>query len=198
MTWRLDDTSTIGGHPRLRGRRSARRGHSRGNADRVQWPQRRPGGGCESLARPHRVHDRGEFAPAADAAPDQAEQRFLHIEESDTGNRALLEIRDLGRRQWTLDTYLKSGAAGVTLIDRERLHPSGEWHVASLVYDGATMTHYVDGRKEASAGALFVPLASGRTAIGMRMNRVSWFKGQVRQIRITPRALTPDKLLRVN
>ena len=139
-----------------------------------------------------------EFAPAASGAVGQTEQRFLHIEESDTGNRALLEIRDLGRGLWTLDTYLKSGAAGVTLIDRERVHPQSRWHVASLVYDGATMTHYVDGRKEASASALFVPLASGRTAIGMRMNRVSWFKGQVRQIRITPRALPADKLLRVN
>ena len=188
MTWQLDDTSTIGGHrvfvegaPRVVAT-------SRGNA--IEFNGRNDGLVVD--ANPLRgltaFTIEAEFAPAADAAPDQAEQRFLHIEESDTGNRALLEIRDLGRRQWTLDTYLKSGAAGVTLIDRERLHPSGRWHVASLVYDGATMTHYVDGRKEASASALFVPLASGRTAIGMRMNRVSWFKGQVRQIRITPRA----------
>ena len=39
-----------------------------------------------------------EFRPAADAGADQAEQRFVHVEESDTGNRALVELRDAGRR----------------------------------------------------------------------------------------------------
>ena len=86
----------------------------------------------------------------------------------------------------------------MTLLDRALTHPVDAWHVASLVYDGATMTHYVDRRRELSSPATFVPLATGRTAIGMRLNRVSWFKGQVRHIRITPRALTPDRLLRVN
>jgi PelA/Pel-15E family pectate lyase len=198
VTWRIDDTSAIGGHrvfvegaPRVVAT-------SRGNV--IEFNGRSDGLVVD--ANPLRgltaFTIEAEFAPAASGAVGQTEQRFLHIEESDTGNRALLEIRDLGRGLWTLDTYLKSGAAGVTLIDRERVHPQGRWHVASLVYDGATMTHYVDGRKEASAGALFVPLASGRTAIGMRLNRVSWFKGQVRQIRITPRALAPDRLLRVH
>jgi len=197
VTWRVDDLSVIGGH----------RVFVEGAPHVVTTPRGKAiefNGRNDGLvvdANPLRglgaFTIEAEFAPAADAAEDQAEQRFLHIEESDTGNRALLEIRDLGRRQWTLDTYLKSGAAGVTLIDRDRLHPSGRWHVASLVYDGATMTHYVDGRREASAGAVFVPLASGRTAIGMRINRVSWFKGQVSRIRVTPAALPPSQLMQV-
>jgi hypothetical protein len=198
VTWQLGDTSTIGGHrvfiegaPRVVAT-------SRGSA--VEFNGRKDGLVVD--ANPLRGLTaftlEAEFSPAADAAPDQAEQRFLHIEESDTGNRALLEIRDLGRRQWTLDTYLKSGAAGVTLLERDRAHPSGQWHVASLVYDGATMTNYVDGRKEASAGALFVPLAAGRTAIGMRINRVSWFKGQVSRIRVTPAALPQSRLMQLS
>jgi hypothetical protein len=197
VTWQFNDLSTVGGHrvfvegaPRVVATPRGTVVEFNGRTDGVivdANPLR--GLGAFTIE--------AEFAPAPDATPDQSEQRFLHIEESDTGNRALLEIRDLGRRQWTLDTYLKSGAAGVTLIDRKHSHPSGRWHIASLVYDGATMTHYVDRRKEASAPASFVPLAGGRTAIGMRMNRVSWFKGQVRQIRITPRALPQVELMRV-
>ena len=196
VTWQLNDLSAIGGH-RVFAEGSPRVvATSRGSA--VEFDGRSDGliVDANPLRGLSAFTIEAEFAPAPDASPEQAEQRFLHIEESDTGNRALLEIRDLGQRQWTLDTYLRSGGAGVTLIDRDRRHPSGQWHVASIVYDGATMTHYVDGRKEASAPASFIPLASGRTAIGMRMNRVSWFKGQVGQIRITPRALTADKLLR--
>jgi len=197
VTWRIDDTSAIGGHrvfvegaPRVVAT-------SRGNV--IEFNGRSDGLVVD--ANPLRgltaFTIEAEFAPVVGGAVGQTEQRFLHIEESDTGNRALLELRDLGRGLWTLDTYLKSGAAGVTLIDRERVHPSGRWHVASLVYDGATMTHYVDGRKEVSAGAEFVPLASGRTAIGMRMNRVSWFKGQVSRIRVTPTALPQSQLMQV-
>ncbi len=134
-----------------------------------------------------------QFEPAADG-PE--EQRFLHVEEHETGNRALLETRMLPDRRWCLDTFLNSGPSSRTLIDRERLHPAGEWHVAALVYDGVEMTHYVDGKREAAGPVTFVPLGAGRTALGVRLNHVSWFKGRLRLVRVTPQALPPDRLLK--
>lgn len=119
--------------------------------------------------------------PAADG-PD--EQRFLHIEEAAAPNRALLELRMLPGARWTLDTYLRWGDAGLTLLDRTLAHPTGSWHVVALTWDGRTMTHSVDGVPESSGEVAFKPLGAGRTSIGVRQNRVSWFKGRIREIRI--------------
>lgn len=127
------------------------------------------------------------FQPAADG-PE--EQRFLHIEEPDTANRALIELR-LSGRQWALDTYLQSGASRLTLLDRAIVHPVERWHVATLTYDGKTMTHEVDDVQELSGLTAFAPLRGGRTSIGVRQNRVSWFKGRIHSIRVSPAPRPP-------
>ena len=88
--------------------------------------------------------------------------------------------------RWALDTFLRSPEPGLALIDRQRTHPAGEWHVASLTYDGKTMAHFVDGVRELSGDVPFKPLNAGQTSIGMRQNRVSWFKGVIHSVRIRP------------
>jgi PelA/Pel-15E family pectate lyase len=196
VTWRFDNPATIGGHtvsvqgtPRVVATPAGLAVEFNGRTDGLVVDAN-PIQGLRAFTI------EAEFSPAADAGPEHAEQRFVHVEESDTGNRALLEIRLLGGPRWALDSFLRSGATGVTLLDRARSHPTGDWHVAALVYDGSSMTHYVDGVAEGSAAATFVPLAAGRTAIGMRLNQVSWFKGRVRQIRVSPEALPANRLLR--
>ena len=121
------------------------------------------------------------------------EQRVLHMEEAGTENRALIEIRVLSHDRWALDTYLRSGDARLTLLDRAVTHPAARWHVATLTYDGALMTHYVDGVRDGGGPVSFASLKSGRTSIGARLNRVSWFKGRVYSIRISPDA-RPDTI----
>lgn len=125
------------------------------------------------------------------------EQRFLHIEESAGGNRALVELRMRPDSQWALDTYLRSRDNGLTLLDRDLVHPADRWHVAALTYDGRTMKHFVDGRQELSGEVVFDPLGAGRTSIGVRQNRVSWFKGLVHTVRVTADALPPERLMQV-
>jgi hypothetical protein len=97
-----------------------------------------------------------------------------------------------------LDTFLRSGVASQTLLDRRATHPAGRWHTAALVYDGDKMSHYVNQRREASGFVAFRPLGAGRTSIGVRLNRVHWFKGKIRMLRVTPRALASEHLLRVD
>ena len=123
------------------------------------------------------------------------EQRFLHIEEAGTGNRALVELRHRDRA-FSLDTYLRHGDAQLTLLDRVRTHPAGGWHVAALTFDGATMTDFVDGARELSGDVAFRALGPGRTSIGVRQNQVSWFKGKIRTVRVTPDVLEPSQFLR--
>jgi hypothetical protein len=130
------------------------------------------------------------------AAGGPAEQRLLHIQEDATDNRLLVETRVTPEGRWYLDTFLKSGESRKTLARPDALHPAGHWHWVALVYDGGEMRHFVDGEQEAAAALVFAPLGPGRTSIGARLNRVSWFKGAIREIRLHPRALPGSELQR--
>ena len=37
------------------------------------------------------------------------------------------------------------------------------------------------------------PLSAGQASIGVRFNKVHWFQGAIRQIRVTPTVLKPDQ-----
>jgi hypothetical protein len=131
-------------------------------------------------------------------APDgPAEQRFLHLSETGSENRLMVETRLLPDRAWCLDTFLRHGEASLTLIDRQRAHPADGWHAVALVFDGKTMAHCVDGVREVAGDVAFKTLGAGRTSIGVRQNLVSWFKGRIRLIRITPEALPVARLMTV-
>ena len=112
--------------------------------------------------------------------------------------------------EWFLDACLQSGSA----TEGERnlaiqfatncTHPAESWHTASVVVDGGQFTHYVDGIAEVSPKvphashelpSEWLPLGQGSMSLGMRINNVSWFRGAIRAIRFTPRALTPAELL---
>jgi len=65
----------------------------------------------------------------------------------------------------------------------------------ALVFDGLMMRHYVDGQEEMSGPLSAAPLGPGKTSLGVRMNHVSWFKGAIREVRFTQRALTAKEFL---
>jgi hypothetical protein len=126
-----------------------------------------------------------------------AEQRFWHAQDA-AGARALFETRLDGRGAWWLDTYLmQPGNEGRPLIDPQRKHPTGQWHWVALRYDGKTMAHFVNGEKEREGPVVFGPMGAGRTSLGVRQNRVHWFKGAIREVRVTSEVLPEEKLQRV-
>jgi hypothetical protein len=130
--------------------------------------------------------------PAVDG---NEEQRFLHLEDK-AGRRALMELR-LKDAQWSLDTFLFSDPNRLTLLDRTKLHPAGRWYWVALRYDGKTMTSFIDGVKELEGPVDFAGLSEGQTSVGVRQNRVSWFKGAIGEVRFHNEALPPEKLQRV-
>jgi hypothetical protein len=135
------------------------------------------------------------FHPAADGP---AEQRFLHVQD-EAGSRALLETR-LDERGWWLDTFLwQAGttARGLALIDPARVHPAGRWHWVALRYDGAVMTSFVNGVKQLEGAYALAPMGPGRVSLGVRQNKVHWFKGRIREVRFHPRALPAEELQRI-
>jgi hypothetical protein len=126
-------------------------------------------------------------------AGGEHEQRFVHMQEHASENRALVELRSV-KDHFYLDTYLHSTSSQLTLITPDHLHPHGKWYWAALCYDGVTMRHLVNGVEEANGPVNFAPLGDGLTSIGVRQNQVSWFKGCVREIRISNESLEPSRL----
>jgi len=122
----------------------------------------------------------------------QFEQRFLHMGEVDD-DRMLIELRMTDDSQWYLDAFIKSGDSSKTLIDKNKIHPAGDWYHIALVVDDGKMDTYVSGKHELEGRVAFSPFKSGRTSIGVRMNKVSWFKGAIARIRITPKCLAPSE-----
>ena len=120
-----------------------------------------------------------------------SEQRVLHLQQDDSDDRILLETRLMGE-QWFMDSYIKSDNKGYTLFAKRYLHPLDRWFHVALVVDGERMTQFVDGEQELARKIDFLPPATGRTSLGVRINRVDWFRGAVRRVRFTPGALSPD------
>ena len=192
IVWAVDSLATIGGHPvtvigspRVVETPEGKAVEFNGTTDGL-FVDHNPIAGLE------RFTIEVLFSPASDGAE---EQRFVHIQEADSENRALVELRLLPKAVWCLDTYLRHGDAQLTLLDRTLTHPAAGWHAAALVFDGQTMTHYVDRVAQGTGTVAFKALGPGRTSIGVRQNRVSFFKGRIRLIRVTPDALAPSALL---
>lgn len=122
------------------------------------------------------------------------EQRFLHVQD-DVGARALLETRVVPGGRWALDTFLRDGDAELPLLDRSKSHPLGVWHWVALRYDGRILSHYVNGRFELEGPVAFGPMvAGGSWSLGVRLNRVYWFRGAIREVRFHRSAIPVDQL----
>jgi hypothetical protein len=107
-----------------------------------------------------------------------------------------METRVMDDDQWYLDAFIKSGDSSRALIDKNKLHPTGTWYHIAFVVDNGKMDTYVNGEHELSGKVAFSPFKEGKTSIGVRMNKVSWFKGAIYKIRITPKCLIPAEFMK--
>ena len=121
------------------------------------------------------------------------EQRILHIGES-TKDRMLLEIRAFGTN-WYFDGYAASGTNKKALIDEKLIHLLGQWYHVAFVVTPKSLTTYVNGKQELQEEFSFLPIETGQTSIGVRMNKVCWFKGSIYKIKITPKQIKPNKFI---
>jgi Concanavalin A-like lectin/glucanases superfamily len=132
------------------------------------------------------------FKPYSGGAP---EQRFFHMQENGSENRVMFETRLVDNDRWFLDTFIKSGDQKLTLKSIEDTHELGSWYHAAIVVDGHSFRHFVNGEMESCEELRFTPQQAGRTSLGVRLNKINWFRGAIRTVRITPRALQPDEFL---
>lgn len=143
----------------------------------------------EALIRP----DGGDFA-----------QRWFHLASDEpvpapatpANTRFLFELRVVGD-QWHLDAFVNGPGYKQTLVFPDKLYPIGRWHHVAQTYDGQTYRAYVNGQLQGEARIAFTPQGPGRASVGVRMNRMNYFKGAIRQARFTPRALSPEAFLKL-
>lgn len=136
------------------------------------------------------------FKPDGDGP---AEPRFIHFQDKDE-NRGTFEIRLTKNKQWFLDIFLKNGKVddkGRALNDPTLLHPADRWYWVAMVFDGKNMSGYVNGVKEKEGISNFPALGSAQIALGMRLNKVNYFKGQISEIRFHSSVLSAAALQKV-
>jgi len=194
-TWRLDNLRAVAGHPLTV--LGAPRADEAGAIPALRFDGAHDGIFVPAIpiagAKAFTIEVR--FSPAADAP---AAQRFFHLQDA-AGARALIEIRT-SAKGWWLDTYLWTGresAPGTTLIDPQRVHPAGPWYWVALRFDGRTMTSFVNGRQELQGEVKLAPFGDGQVSLGVRQNKVYWFKGAIAEVRFHDAALPAEKLQRI-
>lgn len=139
------------------------------------------------------------FRPDADGAP---EQRFFHLQEQDpqsgrdTDNRMLFEIRIVDG-QWCLDSFASTAGERKTLLNSKLLHPLGKWYRVTAVYDGKELRNYVGDELQGEGDVKLGPQLAGHSSIGVRINKVYYFKGAILKARMTRRALSPEEFLKM-
>ncbi len=123
--------------------------------------------------------------------PENREQRYLHIQDPKNENRRILmELRLNSKNEWYGDWFIKSEKGGLTLIDSTLTHPVNVWATISLVYKDEEMKGYINGKLEGAGMVSYLPIGeNGKTSIGTRMNKTSWFKGTIREVRFIPNAI---------
>lgn len=121
------------------------------------------------------------------------EQRFFHCGEANA-DRVLLETRSTATH-WYFDAYLQSGTEKLALIDSTLLHPLDQWYHAAFVVDNGRMKTYINKGKELEGSINSSPINTGQTSFGVRLDKRSWFKGAIYQVKISPQALKPDDFI---
>ena len=190
ILWTFDRLSDVGGHPTtIEGAptlidTAAGKAVLFDGADDVMFVANHPLAGAsaftiEAVFRP----DGGAF-----------EQRWLHLAEADPANgdaqspRTLFEVRVV-EAAWYLDAFTTGPGYNKALVVPEQTFPVGRWYAVQQTFDGKIYRSFVNGVLQAEAELDYKPQGPGRTAIGMRVNKITPFKGAVLNARFSPRAL---------
>jgi hypothetical protein len=192
VVWRLDNLETIGGHqvviegdPRLIDTTNGKAIEFDGVDDGLFLD-------VHPLAGQSAFTVEVIFKPYKGGAP---EQRFFHMQEDPSQERVMFETRLVDGDLWFLDTFIFSGEQKIPLYAIDNKHEVDSWYHAAIVVDDDSFKHFVNGQLELSEPIQYEPQLAGRTSLGVRLNKVNWFKGAIRTVRFTSSALAPEHFL---
>jgi len=133
--------------------------------------------------------------------------RFIHLQdEADTlsgwnsARRIMIELRLTPENKWYLDGFMLTDAAERTLVNKKLTHPTGQWSHAALTYKNNTFKTFVNGIEETSGNIVFTEKIlnqKGKVSIGGRMNRLNYYCGLIKTLKITRKALLPQQFLTI-
>jgi hypothetical protein len=135
------------------------------------------------------------------------EQRWFHLAADEpapaagqpaappSNTRFLFEIRVVGN-EWYLDAFTRGPGYNHTLIFPDKRFPVGAWYHVAQTFDGRFYRAYVNGQLQGEAEIAFKPQGPGKASVGVRMNRVHYFKGAIREARFTHAALAPHQFIK--
>ncbi len=111
--------------------------------------------------------------------------------------RFLFEIRVVNGNQWYLDAFMNGPGYNKALMFKDKVYPIGKWYHVAQVYDGKKFRSYVNGELQGESEVPgYKPQLPGRAAVGVRMNKVNYFKGAVGTTRFTHKALAPSEFMK--
>ena len=142
------------------------------------------------------------FKPDA-CYPENTAPRFIHIQDPQDpdAKRIMIELRLNEKNQCYLDGYLKTDTGSLVLIDKNLVHPTGVWMHAAVTYKSNILTTYLNGEKQLSGKIGYKEMIinyTGKVVIGGRMNKISWYKGLIKTLKVTKVALEPEDFIRIN
>lgn len=191
--WKFERLDLIGGH----------KARAEGNPKLIDTPAGKAiqfnGTDDVVFVENHPLAGAAAFTIEAVFRPDGGafEQRWLHLAEADPVNgeaqspRTLFEIRVVEENKWYLDAFTTGPGYNKALVVPEKTFPIGRWYAVQQTFDGTIYRAYVGGVLQAEAEVAYKPQGAGRTCLGMRINKVTPFRGAILQACFTPRALTP-------
>ena len=139
------------------------------------------------------------FKPDA-SFPNNTAPRFIHIQDPDDPDekRLMIELRLTEQNKFYFDGFLKSDTSSLALIDKTLLHPTEKWIHAAVTYKDYNLTTYINGEKQLTGQIAYDKHfinPTGKVAIGGRMNKVSWFSGMIKTLKVTQSALKPEHFM---
>jgi hypothetical protein len=200
VTWRFDNTASLGGHA----------AKVLGNPKVIETPMGKAisfnGVNDALFADVHPLAGAETwtwemiFKPDADGG---AEQRIFHLQSIDpaTGTdvpqeRMLFEIR-IRDGQWCLDSFATSGGQSKALLNCEKKYRFGKWYRVTTVYDGKSLKNYVGDELQGEGEVKLVPQRPGHFSAGVRINLVDYYKGAIYSTRFTRSALGVRELMKM-
>lgn len=166
------------------------------------------GDGDRILVDSNPIGDSEEFTVEVIFKPDAGinktnEPRFIHIMDPNDADekRLLIELRVNNNNEMYLDGFMKTDSDNLALIDETKTHPTNEWMHAAVTYKDNTFSTYINGELELTGTVSYTTSIinlTGKTSIGGRMNERNWFKGQIKSLKITDKALPTDEFTMLN
>lgn len=142
------------------------------------------------------------FKPDA-SYPNNTAPRFLHFQDPNDPEekRVMIELRITENNECYMDGFIKTDIENLALIDEAYVHPTGVWQHVAITYNEGNFTTYFNGIKELTGTVKYskeIINAIGKTSLGGRMDKRSYYAGLIKTLKVTHSVLEPQDFIFIN